>query len=138
MATIITINIKLIQQGQSQNCINGHTEGNWVTINNPTLIANGTEELLCLVCDTSLDSRIIKKKSPQADGDHFNFTDKAFIEWFNSEGGSYTISNTELDEYGDDSSFTTYKITFLNSEIGTIMLSHGDDTAIAYLEVYQQ
>ena len=72
-----------------------------------------------------LDSRVVQKKLPQVEGDHFNFTDKEFIEWFN-QNDSYTINNVELGEYGDDSPFTSYKITFSDGEIGTIMLSHGD------------
>ena len=112
-------------------CENGHTQGNWTTTKNSTLISNGTEELLCVECGTSIDSRVINKKLPQVDGVQFNFTDKEFIEWFN-QNGSYTINNLELGKYGDDSPFTSYKITFSDGEIGTIMLSHGDvkDTII--------
>ena len=108
-------------------CTNGHTEGNWNTTKDPTLISVGTEELVCSVCGKLLDARTIQKKSPQVEDDHFNFTDKEFIEWFNSKEDSYTISNIELDEYGDDSPFTSYKITFSDGEKGTIMLSHGEN-----------
>ena len=106
-------------------CENGHTDGEWTITKSSTLISNGTEELLCSVCGKLLDSRVIQKKSPQVEGDHFNFTDQEFIEWFN-KNDSYKINNAELGEYGDDSPFTSYKITFSDGEIGTIMLSHGD------------
>ena len=119
----------LTQQGQnssSNGCINGHTQGNWTITKYPTLVSAGVEELLCNVCDKLLDSRTVQKKLPQVESDHFNFTDKEFIEWFNNKDGSYIISNTELGEYGNDSPFTSYKITFSDGETGTIMLSHGD------------
>jgi len=111
----------------NNSCENGHTQGNWTTTKNSTLISNGTEELSCSVCGKLLDSRVIQKKSPQVDNYHFNFTDKEFIEWFN-QNDSYTINSNELGEYGDDSPFTSYKITFSDGEIGTIMLSHKDDS----------
>lgn len=116
-----------ISRDSSNNtCANGHTEGNWTITKNSTLISNGTEELLCSVCGKSLDSRTVHKKSPEVKDDHFNFTDQEFIEWFNNKDDSYIISNTELGEYGADSPFTSYKITFSDGKIGTIMLSHGD------------
>ncbi len=116
-----------ISRDNSNNtCVNGHTEEKWIITKNPTLISNGIEELKCGVCNKSLDSRTVQKKLPQVESDHFNFTDKEFIEWFNNKDGSYIISNTELGEYGNDSPFTSYKITFSDGKTGTIMLSHGE------------
>lgn len=101
----------------------GHTEGEWTITQEATFDEDGTESLLCSVCNEPIDSRSIDKKVPAVIGESFNFTDYELISWLN-DIAIFDIGYTNVDDSSDKN--TMYLISY-ESEIGGLILNHGEN-----------
>ena len=96
----------------------GHVKGEWKIKDEPTLLVEGTEEVHCTVCSELLDEREVDKKTPEAVGDTFNFTDSEFVEWFED----LYYPNVSITKYEDDKEarISTYRVN-IDGDIGLLM-----------------
>ncbi len=96
----------------------GHVKGEWKTKEAPTLLEDGTEEAYCTVCSELLDEREVDKKTPDAVGGTFNFTDSEFVDWF--EDSYYPDVRIAKIEDDKEAKISTYSIN-IDGDIGLIM-----------------
>lgn len=101
----------------------GHTKGVWTKTKEATLVDVGVEEIFCIACSESLDSRGTERKKPKVVDSSFNFKDSEFIDWLEDnstlEVGSKQTLNSNMN--------TAYLITNSEGKTGALLLNHGNN-----------